>query len=308
MSKPILFTSTRPLERAENLKTVYDAYTGEKEYCQMDIWRRHEKLLDDKYALVVADEVPRDSAAPVLLIMHGILGNKLDGLDQTYPYIHPDECKNLVAAVGSSSFTYHIVISAFGVRPEQVHNLGMPRTDAYFNYKRESTGRVYLYAPTYRTLEEYVPVEIDWQYISDNMLPDEVMVVKGHMMETALMLDKQYPNIIEIASWLPTAPILMESDVVITDYSSVIFDGYVMRLPAVLFAKDKEHYLKTRGMYYPYPEGYSGRYCTDEKHLLELMRQAEWSDQDEHYRRMFCEKCDGNSTQRVLELIDELVL
>ena len=102
MSKPILFTSTRPLERAENLKTVYDAYTGEKEYCQMDIWRRHEKLLADKYALVVADEVPRDSAAPVLLIMHGILGNKLDGLDQTYPYIHPDECKNLVAAVSQS--------------------------------------------------------------------------------------------------------------------------------------------------------------------------------------------------------------
>lgn len=304
----ILFTSTRPLDRAENLLAVFSACTLPKDFHQMSVWRKCPALTSGNYSLIVADEVPAESSAPVLCITHGIPGGKLYGLDQKYPYVKEHEVKNLVAVIGCSSFTYHLVTSAFGVSPEKVHNIGMPRTDIYFQRKKESTGRVYFYAPTYRTLEEYYDFNIDWRYISDNLEEDETLVVKPHMMDTGSIVDKHYPNIVEIPSRFPSTPILMESDVIISDFSSIIFDGYVMRIPAILFAKDTEHYLKERGMYYPYPEGYSGRYCTNELLLLQLMHRAKWSDQDEHYRRIFCENCDGHATERVLELINELVL
>ena len=35
----MIFTSQRPLERAENIKTLFDAYDGEKEFRQMNLSR-----------------------------------------------------------------------------------------------------------------------------------------------------------------------------------------------------------------------------------------------------------------------------
>lgn len=53
----VLFTSNRELNRAENLKAVYDAYDGEKRFARFcDVHDLH----SGRYSLQVSDELPTD--------------------------------------------------------------------------------------------------------------------------------------------------------------------------------------------------------------------------------------------------------
>jgi hypothetical protein len=40
----VLFAGTKPLNRAENLNAVYDAYDGDKVFVQVDPWRHHPEI------------------------------------------------------------------------------------------------------------------------------------------------------------------------------------------------------------------------------------------------------------------------
>ena len=294
--KPVIFTTQRStLARAENLKAVYDAYDGEKKFIQMDIWRTLPQMFEE-YSVIVSDEIPHQASAPVICISHGIAGGKHYGFDQKYKYVKPGDGELITYAISSSEKTVGIVASSHDIKPEQVKVIGMPRTDIVLKADREQTDwRTYLYLPTYRTREEANDRTMDLEY-------HEVMIVKSHMM-AGQMLPKPYPNIIEVHPQLPTTPLIINADVIISDYSTVIFDGYVRRIPAVLFAKDTEQYMRERGMYFDYPMQYSSRFCDNEPELLELLRSATWTDSDEELRDFFASACDGHSTERVIELI-----
>ena len=70
----ILFASCRPLERAENIKAVWEAYDGEKEFVQMDGNRDNEELSDRKYKILVTDEFVTRSPGICIFIGHGLAG------------------------------------------------------------------------------------------------------------------------------------------------------------------------------------------------------------------------------------------
>ena len=99
---------------------------------------------------------------------------------------------------------------------------------------------------------------------------------------------------------------LYDCDVVITDFSSIMFDAYLLEKPVVLFEKRKG-YLKTRGMYFDYPGGYSSRYCTDEHDLPDVLREAnDLGRVERECIRKVAGACDGHSSRRVCELIRSL--
>ena len=149
-------------------------------------------------------------------------------------------------------------------------------------------------------------MQIDWHYLDKQLTDDEVLIVKPHMV-TKHILDGSYAHITEERSDIATTPFLICADVVVTDYSSVMFDAFVCRIPVVLFEKDHEIYLSRRGMYCKYPEGYSSLHCRTEKDLIEALRTAKWSRSFEEKRQFFSGSCDGHSTKRVCDLIRSLL-
>jgi CDP-ribitol ribitolphosphotransferase len=104
---------------------------------------------------------------------------------------------------------------------------------------------------------------------------------------------------------------LYDADVVITDYSSIIFDGYLLKKPAVLFEKNPG-YVAKRGMYLDYPYEYTAVYATDELELLGAMRyRADLRRLDSSEKkciRKIADACDGHSCERICELIKEMTL
>lgn len=294
----IIFTSNRPLSRAENIKSVYDAYTGEKEFVQMNVKHPSHELHSGYYDLMVTDELPYDSPGKCLFIGHGMGALKKYGLDQPLPYFNRPDL--ITCAIASSEEMVPIVAKQCGIKMEQVIPLGMPRTDAYFNVP--SSEEHYLYVPTYRDNTAWMP---DFEIIS-NYLPDgEKIIVKLHMM-TGDAVTGAWNNVELAPSVFATTPYLMKSKAIITDYSSLIFDAMVLRKPTLLFAKDRFRYFTDRGFYFRYPDKYSRFYFEDEKTLAENLNSAEWSDFDEELRTFYTGACDGHSVERVLELIHNL--
>jgi len=306
--KPVLFAGTKPLERAENLKAVYDAWEGEKVFVKVDPWRRHPEIQSGNYDVMVIDEYPTVTPGKAILIGHGIAGGKTGGLLQPHPYFHPSQSSLITFTVTSGTGVVDIVAKTDGISTDKVLPLGMPRTDQYVGKKKGDGGtefagkRVYLYAPTYRAAEETPLPPLDWDWLDRELTDDEVLLVKAHTM-TGYLLRDSYRHIVEINSRLPSAPYLYDCDVVITDYSSIMFDGYLLNKPSVLIEKN-EGYLRTRGMCMNYPEDYSSRFCITEKAMLELVREADGLNETElECRNRVADCCDGHASARVCDLI-----
>ena len=306
--KPVLFTSSRPLERAENIKAVFDAYDGKKEFIRLNHYRDNNELVDAKYSVLVTDEFVKRSPGKCIMIGHGMPGGKVYGLDQRYPYHTIEDGKLLTYVITSGSAFIDTVARQSGVTADKVLTLGMPRTDAYFGAVREpSKYRTYLYVPTYRGAYEGAdPIATtDFREINDLLRDDERLIVKAHMLDEDPWIN--YKRIIVESNMEPTASALINCDVVITDYSSIMFDAYLLNKPVVLFAKDRGTYLWFRGMYLKYPEHYSGRFCDNETDLVRLLREAdEPTEAETKTRDLVADRCDGHSTERVVELIKRL--
>lgn len=309
--KPVLFASTKPFDRAENLRTVFEAYDGEKVHVQVNPWRKHPEIRSGKYDLMVIDEYPTESPGKTVLIGHGIDGGKTCGLDQPHPYYRREESRLITYHVSSGSRMTETVAKFDGIPKERVLPLGLPRTDMYAKAKKGdgktflAEKRSYLYAPTYRAKEETPLPEIDWDWLDGALNPDELILVKAHTM-TGKILKRTYTHIVEVDPYEPTAPYLIDCDVVISDYSTIIFDGYLLGKPAVLLEKQKG-YTETRGMYLSYPGQYSSMYCTDEREMLELLRTVNsLGATEKECLRLVADACDGHATERVCELIRKL--
>lgn len=292
----VLFVSVRDLDRAENLKAVYDAYDGEKQYIQRKWCEEIPGLHSGKYTVMITDELLNDSPGKSIFIGHGCGAGKLYGLQQRGTWYRPGA---IDYAIASSESMVPYVAMWTGLPESNVIPLGMPRTDAYIVAKKpERDEKHHLYAPTFRNGRWMPDLNKVWR-----LLPERHrLIVKPHMV-TGDKVVSMWPNIDTASAAEPSTPYLIDADTVITDYSSIMFDAMVLRKPVVLFAKDKNVYLATRGMYLRYPERYSPRYSDTELDMVRLATQAQWDNADEKTREFFVGACDGNSTARTIDLI-----
>ena len=304
----MLFASCKPLHRAENIKALYDAWDEDKAFVQMDQWRRHPEIASGRHRVLVADECPAESPGKVVLVGHGYAGCKLGGLDQPHPYLKKKDTDLLDYVIAASEEMVSLTAKMFGMDESRVLPLGKPRTDIYFADPKPDYfegQRVYFYAPTYRTKEETPLPKIEWEQFNGNLTDDEILIVKPHMMN-GKQLRRDYRRILEIPSSEPSTPYLLEADVLITDYSSIMFDAHLLNIPVVLFEKNPG-YLDTRGMYLNYPYDYASRYCTDEASLLKTIRKADKPHElDIAARNRVVSACDGHSTERIIKFLKGL--
>lgn len=311
--KPVLFVSFRPLERAENLLAIYHAYNGPKKHiCTHDANYKAE-VQSGKYDLMVIDEFPTVSPGKCIMIWHGIQGGKTIGLDQPHPYYRLSDAKLMTYIVTPGTGTIGMWHSCTGVPEKNILPLGMPRTDEYIGKKKGDGGTVlaqkiaYLYVPTFRNSNETKFPDIDWDLIDSQLDDDELFVIKAHP-QTRTSINKSYKHIIEISNTEATAPYLYDCDAVVTDYSSIMFDAYLLNIPVVLFEK-KPGYTETRGMYMKYPDQYCSRYAINELGMLTLLRTSIGLGLNKTERdclNIVADKCDGHSCERICKLIDDL--
>ena len=310
--KTVLFSSARPLGRCENITALYNTYDGAKKFITHKEFKNNPKWIAEDYDLMVDDDFGIGSKAPVLMISHGII-SKTYGLTQPGAYLKQSDANKLLYAISSSDsdIVRKITAKEYGLPVDRILPYGMPRFDALVGKKKGDGNTVlsrykkaYLYCPTFRDWVKGRKPEIDFEFIDRNLNDNEVFAVKMHMV-TGLVDIGHYHHVIQLSPDEPTTPYLIDCDVLVTDFSSIVFDGHFLNKPVILFAKDTASYLKERGMCMSYPEDYASNYTENEAELVRLLQKREVTTKDVEIRERMTNGCDGYSSERIALLIRE---
>lgn len=202
-------------------------------------------------------------------------------------------------------------------------NIGRPDTDRLMSnlgkqtlrdkiYKKHpllKDKKIYLYCPTFREAEghkiKFEP-NINWARIENSLDDNEIFLIHRHpVMHENLLRGKFYPNVKDYSSE-PLNELLSVADVLITDYSSVMFDGVLLNLPIVFYCPDIKKY--NRNFYVRYPIDLPGNVTENGEELIDTIRKSikeGVSPKAEDFKKRHLSSCDGHSTQRVVDLILE---
>ena len=103
------------------------------------------------------------------------------------------------------------------------------------------------------------------------------------------------------------ADLYLAADVLVSDYSSCVYDFAVTGKPIVLFAPDLDRYRDlVRGMYFDYEEWAPGPVARTQEELAAAVAELDevtraWSGRYDEFVRKFCPFEDGHASDRVVE-------
>ena len=333
----VLFFSIRKDGALEgNAKALYPYINGKKVVCAKRLphnWltqlRMFEKVITSK--VIVTDDYvkylrhfPVRPDQRVIQLWHACGAFKKFGQRGTNMSLATDAAThaqyNMVSVSGSAIRT--IYADAFHINVKKVKALGCPRTDVFFNqtlieetrtkiYKKhpELEGRfIIIYAPTFRDIgndrTKFHP-EIDFDKLSRELLSDQEFIICPHPLMKNKIVPKEYPNI-HVMRDFSTNELMFISDMLITDYSSVIFEYALLKKPMAFFCYDLAIY--SRGFYLNYPEDLPGTVYETQEDLTEYLTNPEKHVLDEKYDTFvqnYMSACDGHSSERIAKLIND---
>jgi len=171
--------------------------------------------------------------------------------------------------VGSDEMA-KIFLEAFALSSQAVLRTGVPRTDLFYNQELQSEiietlykenpilkmKKVILYAPTYRDNElDNFSLMLDLTKMHAELSEEYVLLIKLHpaIKNKAKQYEEEYPDFVyDYSSFNTINYLLLITDILITDYSSIPYEYCLLNKPMVFFAYDIDTYQRTRGL----PEDY----------------------------------------------------
>jgi len=172
--------------------------------------------------------------------------------------------------------------------------------------------RVVLYAPTWREEAKGSIGPLDVASLRSKLPEDVVILARGHSVALRRGADINGSGVIDVTSYPEPADLMLASDCLLTDYSSIMFDYPVLGRPIVYYAPDFEKYtMNGRGTYFDLRDSAPGPIAVDEASLVGALDEAlqrSWVP-DEKYRlwkATYCPHDDGRASERVVRAMIEL--
>lgn len=170
--------------------------------------------------------------------------------------------------------------------------------------------KVMLYAPTFRgdIRGAKSPNVLDLKKL-EKIKEEYVVLIKQHpFVKEGFPVPEEYQDFcVEIKDEMSIQQLLMIADILVTDYSSIVFEYALMNRPIFFLAHDVEEYYDERGFYYPYEEFVPGPIVKSTKELLDKLEDIEHYDMTkiEAFCKQYMSGCDGHSTERILAYIEK---
>jgi CDP-glycerol glycerophosphotransferase len=213
---------------------------------------------------------------------------------------------------------------AFGLRAEPLR-CGYPRNDALVTggdreelakLRRElklGDGRqVVLYAPTYRDDANGKPVArfempFDLERFARELGDTHLLLLRPHPRTTIVLPPELRHAVRNVAGTYDITSLMLLSDALVTDYSSVMFDFALLGRPIVCYAPELDNYVeKGRGSYLNLAEQVPGPVVQEEDALFGALRDLDelgerYGQQVSDFAKRFGEYDDGAAAQAVVE-------
>ena len=208
-----------------------------------------------------------------------------------------------------------------------VEILGSPRNDSLMRpvsrtlaerFGFDQALRVMTYCPTYRDSGEARPFTEDGWRALDAMLREtrSLMLVKRHRFDNALRIPDGLTHVRDVSGQTgDVMELLAGTDLLISDYSSIVTDFVLTGRPLVFFTYDAEAYRARGGrLYYDLFETLPGPFVEDQAALIDALRSESWFFAPEYqaryraFRERFHHYIDDRSTERTIAACEALML
>lgn len=231
--------------------------------------------------------------------------------------------------VSQNSFSTEIFKSCFAFKDRPILQIGYPRNDILIrdNHKREINSykkmlglpldkKIILYAPTWRD-NEYLEegkykfaTKLDFDLAREKLSDEYIFIVKYHYLVSEKIDWSPYEGFVytfdetKDIAWL-----YLVSDILITDYSSVMFDYSLLKRPIFFFAYDLEEYKENlRGFYFDFIGEVPGPISKNTEQLMEAIKNydaSKWMEKYKVFNKKFNHMDNGHASEKIIELIQE---
>ena len=241
------------------------------------------------------------------------------------------ESRDILAKI-SENTDYLIVTSknivsyyaeAFQMSENKIKALGLPRMDFYFEnhdldklkeefskkYNISKDKKIILYAPTFRDEERYNNVfdYLDLDRFNEELGDEYVLALRLHpkikdFYKDDIVSEGKY---VDVSDFESEQELMLISDILITDYSSIMIEYSVLDKPTVFFTYDLDEYLANeRGFYYDFKTTVPGPIAYTSDELIDVIKNDRFdkSKISEFVKTQF-DEIDGHSSQRIVDYL-----
>ncbi len=211
----------------------------------------------------------------------------------------------------------------------EILEYGYPRNDVLVNSTNEDIlaikerlglprdKKIILYAPTWRDNQFHKRGEykfasaLDFDMLRDFISDEYVVIVKYHyLIKDNVDWGRYKAFVYQFGEGEDIASLYLVSDMLITDYSSVMFDYSVLLRPMIFFAYDLEDYQEgLRGFYFDFLDEAPGPVVKDTKSLIDTILNYDsnkWQEKYDAFNKKYNPFDDGKASSRVVSLIDDI--
>lgn len=209
-----------------------------------------------------------------------LMGQDSPGAKQGIKYGYDLQC-------AQSEYEAKIFSKAFNIPYKNFLIKGLPRNDtlnivneSIIKEKRKKLGiplnkKILLYAPTFREYERdnnhncVITPPIDFKKWKKTLGDNYVVLLRLHY-EVKKMLSTEIDGqfVLDASDYPILNDLMIASDALITDYSSIMFDYSILDKPIYIFAYDYDVYNEKRGMYFDVRKALTGGDISEDELLV----------------------------------------
>ncbi|WP_067089020.1 CDP-glycerol glycerophosphotransferase family protein [Methanobrevibacter curvatus] len=209
-----------------------------------------------------------------------------------YKYYFNKNTKNWDFLISQNPYSTEIFKKAFNFSGEFLE-IGYPRNDILINknnqeeiekikkeLKIDYTKKIILYAPTWRDDEFYgsdvykFTTNMDFNQLKNSLEDEYIVIIKYHYLVKENKDWTKYGDFIYFADEkTDIQKLYLISDILITDYSSVMFDYSILKRPMIFYTYDLENYKKNlRDFYFDINEIVPGPIIKENSYLIDYLK------------------------------------
>ncbi len=224
-------------------------------------------------------------------------------------FYHPESFRRPDYLVSSTPFQSTMFAAAFRIPLERCLDVGYPR-NAILQMSKEDVlafvrkyepqetmqliekcskfDKVYIYMPTWRDSQKNVfAQQMDLRALSEVLKKQNALLLLKPHPNTIVDSIYQADNIVLVERTVDIYGVLPYTDVLITDYSSILYDYLLIpKKQVILYLYDYQEYVKDRDFYYPFDENVVGKQVKTFEELVDVIDQQDYKMEEEERIRI----------------------